>query len=67
MKPGVRRGYRRRGILTDAHGAQVILTPTALANLDRIIDTHSLPADKPDRFRRSLRPLSEFPLIGSQF
>ena len=45
--------------------AVVFLAPTALDNLARLIESHSLPADTRDRLRRSLRPLVDFPLLGS--
>ena len=45
--------------------AAVIVTPTALRNLERLIETHSLPADTRERFRRSLQSLMEFPLLGA--
>jgi plasmid stabilization system protein ParE len=38
----------------------------ALRSLDRMIQTHSLPADTRARVKRSLRHLSQFPLIGRQ-
>ncbi|MFN0155794.1 MAG: type II toxin-antitoxin system RelE/ParE family toxin [Gaiella sp.] len=44
----------------------VVLTPTAVADLDRLILTHSLSADTRTRLARSLRPLEEFPLLGAQ-
>ena len=46
--------------------AVVVLTPTAIEHLDRLIETHSLPTDTRDRVRRSLRTLADFPLLGSQ-
>jgi plasmid stabilization system protein ParE len=47
--------------------AQVIVTPEALAAaLDRLIVTHSLPADTKQRFRRSLEPLGAFPRLGRE-
>jgi plasmid stabilization system protein ParE len=45
--------------------AAVVLTPSAARSLDRLIETHSLPADTRARVRRSLEPLAQFPLIGS--
>jgi plasmid stabilization system protein ParE len=35
-------------------------------SLDRMIQTHSLPADTPARVEHSLRHLRRFPLMGSQ-
>ena len=46
--------------------AQVIVTPEAVAALDRLIITHSLPADTKERFRRSLKPLEAFPRLGRE-
>lgn len=37
----------------------------AVADLARLIVTHSLPVDTPARGTRSLRPLADFPLMGS--
>lgn len=45
--------------------AVVVLTPTAIENLDRLIETHSLPTDTRERLRRSLGALIDFPLLGS--
>jgi hypothetical protein len=44
--------------------ATVVVTPTAFEDLTTLIRTHSLPADTRERVRRSLEPLSRFPLIG---
>ena len=44
--------------------ARVELTHAAVEDLERLIRTHSLPADTKDRVRRSLRSLESFPLIG---
>jgi plasmid stabilization system protein ParE len=46
--------------------AQVRLSVDAVKDLDRMILTHSLPADTRDRVRRSLRVLEQFPRIGRQ-
>lgn len=46
--------------------ASVILSPRARRNLERLIETHSLLASTWERFRRSIEPLSRFPLLGSQ-
>ncbi len=43
----------------------VVVTPTALANLERLIQTHSLPPDTRSRVKSSLRALSRFPLLGA--
>lgn len=45
--------------------AKVVVTPTAAADLAALIRTHSLPADTPSRFKRSVAALSRFPLIGA--
>lgn len=42
----------------------VVLTETAVADLDDLISTHSLPGDTRKRVRRSLRALATFPLLG---
>ena len=44
--------------------AAVIVTPTAQADLDRLIQTHSLPSTTRQRVRRSIEPLRDFPLLG---
>ena len=36
-----------------------------MADLARIVTTHSLPADAPSRVRRSIEPLAHFPLLGA--
>jgi hypothetical protein len=46
--------------------ARVVVTPEALAALDRLILTHSLPADTKERFGRSLGPLEAFPRLGGE-
>ena len=45
--------------------ARVVVTPTAMRELARLIQTHSLPADTRDRFKRSLQAVERFPLIGA--
>ncbi len=45
---------------------EVRLSSVAVADLDRMIITHSLPADTRDRVRRSLRALERFPLLGRE-
>ena len=42
----------------------IVISPGAAESLARLILTHSLPADTNERFRRSIRPLEEFPLLG---
>jgi hypothetical protein len=44
--------------------ATVVVRPTALASLRRLIETHDLPDDTSARVRRSLRVLETFPLSG---
>lgn len=44
--------------------ARVELTRSAVEDLDRLIRSHSLPANTKARLKRSLRPLEHFPLIG---
>jgi plasmid stabilization system protein ParE len=44
--------------------ARVELSRTAVEDLDRMIVTHSLPADTRARVQRSLRKLERFPSIG---
>jgi plasmid stabilization system protein ParE len=46
--------------------AEVRLSLDAVEILDRMILTHSLPADTRDRVRRSLSVLEQFPRIGRQ-
>jgi hypothetical protein len=46
--------------------AHVELSLTAVGDLDRMIVTHSLPADTRARVQRSLRMLERFPSIGRQ-
>lgn len=45
---------------------RVIVTPEAVAALERLIVSHSLPADTRKRFRRSLEPLDSFPHLGRE-
>ncbi|HEX3910542.1 MAG TPA: hypothetical protein VHW67_07580 [Solirubrobacteraceae bacterium] len=44
----------------------VALSAVAVEDLDRLILTHSLPADTRARVRRSLQPLEQFPRLGSK-
>ena len=39
--------------------------PTAVDDLERLIETHSLPLDTKARVKSSLNPLAEFPLLGA--
>lgn len=43
---------------------RIVVSPAAADSLARLIVSHSLPADTRKRFRRSIRPLGEFPLLG---
>jgi len=45
--------------------ASVELAIAAIEDLDALIVTHSLPADTRSRVARSLRALTEFPLLGA--
>lgn len=45
--------------------ASVRLTEVARRNLAELIRSHSLPADTPERVKRSLRPLGRFPQLGA--
>lgn len=44
--------------------AEIIVSPEAAEALDRLILTHSLPANTKERFKRSVSRLEEFPLMG---
>ena len=44
--------------------SEVRVGPEAVEDLDRLILTHSLPADTRSRVRRSLGALERFPLLG---
>lgn len=46
--------------------AGVRLSAVAVEDLERMILTHSLPADTKARVARSLDPLSRFPLLGRE-
>ena len=46
--------------------ARVELAAAAGEDLDRLIVTHSLPANTKARLQRSLRPLERFPLLGAE-
>jgi hypothetical protein len=45
--------------------ARVVVVPAAVEDVERLIITHSLPSDTRVRFRRSVRPLGQFPLLGA--
>ncbi len=44
--------------------ARVVVAPAAIADLDALIHSHSLPVDTRERLKRSVRVLAEFPLLG---
>jgi len=44
--------------------ARVELSSTAVEDLERLIRSHSLPADTRTRVRNSIRHLETFPLLG---
>ena len=44
--------------------ARVEIASAAREDLDRLISSHSLPADTRERVRRSLEHLERFPLLG---
>jgi len=44
--------------------AEVVVAATAIAELESLISSHSLPSDTKERFRRSVRALREFPELG---
>jgi hypothetical protein len=46
--------------------AEVRLSAVAVEDLERMILTHSLPADTKARVTRSLQPLARFPLLGRE-
>jgi plasmid stabilization system protein ParE len=46
--------------------AQVELARAAVADLERLVLTHSLPSDTPERVRRTLRSLERFPRLGPE-
>ena len=45
--------------------ARVELSAAASEDLERLIRTHSLPANTKERVKRSLQPLGRFPLLGA--
>jgi len=46
--------------------AQVELARAAVADLDRLVRTHSLPSDTRDRVRAALEPLRHYPRLGPE-
>src|SRR5947208_15965536 len=57
------RGKRSRWTNSDPVTG-VLLSASAEGDLERLIRSHTLPKDTRQRLRRSLEPLSNFPLIG---
>ncbi len=45
--------------------SRILVAPAALDDLERLIATHTLPADTPVRVRKSIEPLADFPLLGA--
>ena len=45
--------------------ASVLVSPRARRNLERLVQTHSLPASTIGRFGASIEPLAAFPSIGA--
>ncbi len=45
--------------------ASVVVSPRARRNLERLIQTHSLPDSTVERVKRSIEPLGRFPLLGA--
>ena len=45
--------------------ARILVSPAAVDDLERMIATHSLPANTRSRVRRSIDPLARFPLLGA--
>jgi hypothetical protein len=45
--------------------ARVEIARDAVADLERLVLTHSLPVDTRERIRRSLAPLERFPRLGA--
>jgi len=46
--------------------ARLEISRSAAADLDRLIQSHSLPKSTRQRFKRGLRPLSRFPRLGPE-
>jgi plasmid stabilization system protein ParE len=45
--------------------ARVLVSPSAADDLERMIATHTLPADTRARVRRSIQSLERFPMLGA--
>lgn len=46
--------------------AGVVVTPAAARDLRHLMRTHRLPENTIERFRRSIRPLADFPELGAE-
>ena len=46
--------------------ARVVVTQTAARDLRALMRTHRLPENTIERFRRSIRPLADFPELGGE-
>ncbi len=46
--------------------ARVEVSRSAAADLDRLIQTHSLPKNTKQRFKRAVRPLGRIPRLGPE-
>lgn len=46
--------------------ARVVVAPTARAQLESLVRTHSLPSGSKERFIRSVRALRDFPELGPE-
>jgi hypothetical protein len=44
--------------------ARLLVSPRARGNLERLIQTQSLPTTTTDLFKASIQPLATFPLLG---
>ena len=45
--------------------ARVVVTHAAASDLRDLIQTHHLPGNTIQRFKRSIRPLADFPELGA--
>lgn len=46
--------------------ARVVVTQAALRDLHHLVRTHRLPENTIERFKRSIRPLADFPELGAE-
>ena len=46
--------------------ARVVVTHAAARDLRDLIRTRRLPENTPERFKRSIRPLADFPELGAE-